>query len=705
MGVQLDFRLLGTLEVLADGGRVAVSGPRQRTVLAMLLLSADRVVSVDSLVEAVWNGSPPATGRTQVAICVAALRKTFKAAGCADDVIVTTSPGYQLVSRGHRIDAAEFDNRVVAAHQAAEQGNHVEAADMYSAALELWRGPALAGVAGYPAETEAARLEEQRLAAYESFSALRLELGQHRALISELAALVREHPLREQARGQLMLAQYRAGRRAEALETFRGGRESSIEEVGIEPGPALRDLHDAILRDDPALTLVRPAAVGSTVVPAQLPPAPPAFTGRAAELSVLDDLLTEQTAVAVVTGPGGVGKTGLALHWAHRAAERFDDGQLYVDLRGYHDGTPADSAAVLGSLLRALGVTNEQIPADPTERATLYRSMLDGRRVLIVLDNARNFAQVRPLLPGNGRCRVLVTSRSPLGELVGGHVAVAVRLGVFDNDEAAAMLNNVIGADRVDGDPAGVARLTELCDHLPLALQIAGTRLASRPHWTVRRLVTRLEDRSRRLDELDGDGTGPRASMEASYRALEPQAQRLYRRLGLITSPDFAAWVGAAVLDVGLEEADELIEQLVEARLLEVSPGTGTRYHFQDLVRLHAREHALAEESPQQRDSACERALAGWLTLAVEAHWRSAGRTPHTLRSRPAWRLGKEHVDTLLLDPDSWLDQEQTALRSAMVHASRLRMEDLAHGLTSLAIIPTSRDADPAYELCVARTG
>ncbi|MFC0438199.1 AfsR/SARP family transcriptional regulator [Kutzneria buriramensis] len=700
MSVQLDFRLLGTLEVHVDGGRVAVNGPRQRTVLAMLLLSPDRVVSVDGLVEAVWNGSPPATGRTQVAICVAALRKTFKAAGCADDVIVTMSPGYMLVSQGHRIDHTEFDERVAAAHLAAEQGNLAEAADIHAAALELWRGPALAGVAGYLVETEAARLEEQRLAAYEAQTALRLELGQHRVLISELAAVVREHPLREQARAQLMLAQYRAGRRAEALETFRGGRQSSIEEIGIEPGPELRDLHAAILRDDPTLSPIRPAVTTTAMVaPAQLPPAPPAFTGRAAELSALDALLTEHPTAAVVTGPAGVGKTGLALHWAHRVADQFCDGQLHVDLRGYDDSGPADSGAVLGSLLRALGVQNEQIPADPTERATLYRSLIDGRRVLIVLDNARSFAQVKPLLPGSDRCRVVVTSRNPLGELVGGHGAAAVRLGVFDKDEAAAMLNTVVGTDRVSDDPTGVARLAELCDRLPLALQIAATRLAARPHWSVRRLVTRLEDGSRRLDELDGDGQGPRAGMEASYQALPPQAQRLYRRLGLVTSQDFAAWVGAALLDVGLDEADELIEQLVEAKLLEVA---GTRYRFRDLVRLHAREHALAEESPQQRDSATERALSGWLTLAVEAHWRDGGRTPYTSRTRPAWRLAKKHVDALLFDPRDWLDQEHAGLRAAMAQASRLRMEELARGLTAMAVVPMTRDE--GFALYAVRT-
>ncbi|MBA8924824.1 DNA-binding SARP family transcriptional activator [Kutzneria viridogrisea] len=602
MSGRLSFHLLGALEVRAGDQRVVIGGPRQRTVLAMLLLAADRVVSVDSLVESMWNGRPPATGRTQVAICVAGLRKTFKAAGCAEDVIVTASPGYMLVTGRHRIDAAEFTSQALRAHEAEQAGDLTQAADLLGAALNLWRGPALAGVSGYAVEIEAARLEEQRLTAVEMRSALRLELGQHRRLISELAAVVRQHPLREQARAHLMTAQYRAGRRAEALETFREGRERSIEEIGMEPGPALQRLQDLILRDDPTLMGCAATAsrYSSPVVPAQLPPDVPGFLGRDAELSALHELLDQSPATGFVTGAAGVGKTGLALHWAHQVADRFPDGQLFTDLHGYdREGEPTDPSSALASFLRALGVPDAQIPAELHDRAALYRSILDGRRVLIILDNARSFAQVLPLLPGNGNCCLVVTGRRPLAELLGSHGATMVHLSALASQDAVALLDSVVGDDRITEDPEGADRLVRLCDRLPLALRIAAAKLATKPHWTVGHLVRRMEDNGCRLDEFDGASQDLRGSFEPSYRDLSPDAARLYRRLGLLDAPDFPAWVGAALLDTSLAEAERLIEQLIDAQLVEVSAsgGENLRYRLNDLLRLHAREHAWLEEA------------------------------------------------------------------------------------------------------------
>jgi DNA-binding SARP family transcriptional activator len=686
--------MLGALEVRVGDQRVVVGSPRQRTVLAMFLLSADRVVSIDSMVEAVWNGNPPATGRTQIAICVAALRKAFKAAGCTDDVIVTMPPGYLLRSAGHRIDAVDFAAHVSAAHVAARQGRGAEAADLLGAALDLWHGPALAGVTGYLVEAEATRLEEQRLTAYEMRTALRLELDQHGSLISELAAMVREYPLREQVRAQLMLAQYRAGRRAEALETFRAGRQHFIEEIGIEPGPALRELHDAILRDDPSLTLSPTLGVqfGGALVPAQLPPDLPGFIGREPELAVLDGLSASDTdhapAAGVVIGPAGVGKTGLALHWAHRVAERFPDGQLFADLHGYDEGTePTDPSTVLGSFLRALGVPDERISADPQERATLYRSILDGRRVLVILDNVRTVEQILPLLPGNGRCCVLITGRSALGELLGGHGVIRVRLGVMAEREAKALLDVVVGDGRLASDPESTARLGELCGRLPLALRISATRLAAKPHWSVRHLVARLEDHRRRLDELDADRNHLRGSFEPSYRHLGADAATMYRRLGILDTPNFTAWVGAALLDVDLTEAEGLLEQLVDAQLLDVGSDQHTvRYRFQELLRLHAREHALREDTNSQRQAANERVLGGWLDLAVEAHRREFGGTRPILHGvSPLWHCDRDYVDELLCEPRQWLERERTSILDAIGQASRLRLVKLARGLTIAA--------------------
>ncbi len=673
LNTHLSFHILGALDVRADGRRVAVGGPRQRTVLAMLLLAADRVVSVDSLVESIWNGRPPATGRTQVAICIAGLRKTFKVMGCTEDVIVTASPGYLLVTGKHRLDAAEFTAHVEAAHAAVAQGRNAEAADMLGAALELWNGPALLGVSGSLAETEAARLEEQRLTAYELRTALRLELGQHRTLISELNVAVRQHPLREQVRSQLMLAQYRAGRRAEALETFRQGRLRSIEDIGMEPGVELQRLHDSILRDDGSLQPrpAEPASYPGVVTPAQFPPDVPNFVGRDHELSILDYLVADERPgrapmAGFVTGTGGVGTTCLALHWAHRAAEKFPDGQLFADLHGYdEDIAPVDPSTVLASFLRALGVPNERIPTDAQERATLYRSVLSGRRVLVLLDNAGCSSQVLPLLPGNGDCRVVVTGRRPHGELLGGHAAVRVRLAPLSESEATSLLTALIGDGRADDDPVGVRRLAELCGRLPLALRIAGTQLAAKAHWSVRHLVDRLADPARRLDLLDGTTRELRGRLEPSYRRLTPAAARMYRLLSLVEPADFPGWLGAALTDSSEEEAEKAIEQLVDAQLIGVAftaPG-GVRYRLRGLLRLHAAEHARAEDDSAQRGRAIERVLGGWLCLAGEAYRRTVGH-PHSAahQLRPAWQPSQAMLTELLAEPLGWFDQERHAL-------------------------------------------
>ncbi|HEX3781998.1 MAG TPA: BTAD domain-containing putative transcriptional regulator [Pseudonocardiaceae bacterium] len=681
MGAHFSFSTLGALEVRVGDQRVPIGSPRQRNVLAMLLLAADRVVSIDSLIESVWNGQPPATGRTQVAICIAALRKQFKAAGCDDEVIVTMPPGYLLRSTGHRIDAVEFTAHVAAAQAAVRQGRGAEAVDLFGAALDLWHGPALAGINGYLIEAEAALLEEQRLTAYETRTALRLELGQCGVLISELAAMTQEYPLREQLRAQLMLAQYRAGRRAEALTTFRVGRQHSVDEVGIEPGPALRNLHDAILRDDPSLIpSPRPEAqVGSTPAPSQLTPDLSDFIGRDAELSTLDQLLAisdggRAPAVGVVTGPAGVGKSRLVVRWAHRVSERFPDGQLFADLRGYHAaGEPSDPADVLGHFLRALGIPGERIPADLHERATLYRSTLDRKRVLVILDNVSTVGQVVPLLPGNGGCCVVVTSRSVLCEPLAGHGAPRTRLGVMSEREANALLRLVIGDARVAADPVGVARLGELCGWLPLALRISAARLAAKPHWTVRHLVNRLEDQRRRLDELEADGDHLRRRFEPSYRRLDADGARMYRRLGLLDTPDFAAWTGAALLNTNIKEAERLMEQLVEAQLLDVGPGGPTvRYRFHELLRLHAHERAVAEESAAERAAAGERLLRGWLVLAAEARRRESG-TSATMTGPPrrGWTFDQDYVDELLREPGAWLVRERMSIKAATEQVTR----------------------------------
>ncbi|MEV4432059.1 AfsR/SARP family transcriptional regulator [Streptomyces sp. NPDC049555] len=714
----MEFGILGPLQVTAGGRQVPVGGPRQRTILAMMLLAQGQVVSVDRLVDVVWDGRPPATARTQVAICIAGLRKTFKAAGCAEDAIVTVHPGYLLRMSGHRIDAGDFSALVAEGRQAAREGRTTRAEALYRRALGLWRGPALAGVAGRPVEGEAAHLEEHRLAAYEEWSDLRLELGQYQALIPELADLTREHPLRERPRVQLMLAQYRAGRRAEALEVFREARSRFIEELGLEPGPALTELHDAVLRDDPALMPARtpeppPAVAEPAVTPAHLPTPLPVFVGRQAELAALDALLDEESGprtdaqpptIALVSGIPGAGKTGLALRWAHRWADAFPDGQLYADLGGRGGQEEVTAADVLARFLRALGVPGERVPADLGEREALYRSVLATRRILLVLDDAQSGAQLRPLLPGTGRCRVVVTSRAPLDSAATAGGAVRIGLGMLHEAEAVELIGRIAGRDRVAAEPAHADRLAAQCDRLPLALRIAATRLAAKPHWTLRHLTARLADERRRFAELSEADPALRAGLDLSYRRLTADAAAMYRRLALLEAPDFAVWAGAAVLDTGVLEAERLMEQLVDAQLLGTTgtDATGSlRYRFPDLLRLHARERAEAEEPADERERAVDRALRAWLTIAEEAHRREHGvRRVSLQRSTLRRRIDPDYLDELLASPHDWLEAEQRCLTSVIAQSVALGRDELAFELAlSAGLREQETSAAPAQVL------
>ncbi|MEY9875825.1 DNA-binding SARP family transcriptional activator [Streptacidiphilus sp. MAP12-33] len=728
MGERLSFRILGPLTVTAGLRPIAVGGARQRTILGMLLLRAGRIVPVDALVDEVWSGRPPATARTQVAIVIAALRKAFRAEGAGAEIIVTVHPGYQFNPDGHHLDSTDFSRLVAEAELAARAGRLEDASRLYGESLELWRGPALSGVTGSLVEDEAARLEEQRLNAYDDATAVGLELGQDQELVPRLALVAREHPLRERTRHHLMLAQYRSGRRAEALETFREARRQFIEELGMDPGPLLQDLHDAVLRDDPALTLAAAqpsraeaqgharAATGTVaetavtvaaeppvevgVIPSELPPDVPGFTGREEELKCLDSLLgtvesdpSRSTAptVGLVTGVAGVGKTGLAVRWANRVAEQFPDGRLFVDLRGYDEQSEAVTTSdVLGRFLRSLGVPSQRIPAGLEERTALYRSVLADRRVLLVLDNVRTFAQIRALLPGRGGSCVLITSREQLEQLVTWPAEARVHLGLLPASDAAELLCRIVGRPRIEGAPDATDRLVELCDRLPLALRIAGARLASKPHWTAHHLVSRLNDQRRRLDELSQGESQIRASFAMSYRYLSDKAARLYRRLGLLDVPDFTAWVGAALLDTGVMNAELLIEQLIDAQFVEVVgvDATGAfRYRLQNLMRLYAGERAVEEEPEAERAAARDRVFGTYLTIAQEAHHREHvgdNSVVHSTAERldvPATLL-----EELLADPLEWYEAERLSLIALIQQAARAGRADVAWDLTASMI-------------------
>ncbi|MFD7864517.1 BTAD domain-containing putative transcriptional regulator [Streptomyces sp. NPDC057682] len=708
---------------MADAeSRVPVGGARQRTILALLLLSPDRVVSVDTMVDVVWNGRPPATARTQIAICIAALRKTFRSQGAGEEIIATAHPGYQLNTTGHDIDAVDFGRLVQEAELAAGEGRTAEAAHAYAQALGLWRGPALTGVSGRLIEDEAGRLEELRLNVFDDSTLVQLELGRHQELVPELTAVVREHPLRERTRHHLMLAQYRSGRRAEALETFRDARRHFIDELGLEPGPDLQELHDAVLADDPALAVVAaepaepapqraPAVEEVVIIPSELPPDVPGFAGREDELAALDSLMDgtgeeNVTPVGLITGVAGVGKTGLAMRWAHRVAERFPDGRLFADLRAYDEDHEATSSTeVLGRLLRSLGVPSQQVPAALEERVSLYRSVLASRSVLIVLDNVRTLAQIRPLLPGSGKCCVLVTSREQLEGLVTSPQRARVHLGALSEPEALRLLGHVVGTAKIDAVPGDSVRLAELCDRLPLALRIAAARLASKPHWTVRHLVARLSDERRRLDELSQGESQVRAGFALSYRYLPLDAARLYRRIGLLDAPDFTAWVGGALLDIDDLEAERLIEHLVDAQFLEVigTDATGQlRYRFQNLLRLYARERAQEEEAEADRLAACERVFRTCLTLAEEAHRREYGGDFSIVHGRAPRRPTDPGLrEALLAQPLEWYEAERLPLVAAVGQAARMGLAELAWDLTlSMTVLFETRNYIDDWRAC-----
>ncbi|MFD5202289.1 BTAD domain-containing putative transcriptional regulator [Streptomyces sp. NPDC058375] len=705
MGERLCFNILGPLIVTSGDRKIAIGGARQRTTLSLLLLNLGRTVPVDTLVHEVWNGNPPATARTQIAIVIAALRKTFKAEGAADETIVTSHPGYLLNTETHYVDSVDFAELVAQAQLDAREQRLVDSARHYRRALDLWRGPALAGVSGITVEEEANRLGEHRLNAYDDATAVQLALGRHYELVPELGGVVREHPLRERTRHHLMLAQYRSGRRAEAMESYREAREQFIEELGLEPGPDLQELHDLILRDDPSLTpdsgpvaaVVDVIPEDILVVPSELAPNIPGFTGRRGELNALDGLMAgagagQQTpTVGLITGVAGVGKSGLALHWAHRASEAFPDGRLFADLRGYEGAhEPVSVSDVLGRFLRSLGVEGSRIPEVLEERIALYRSVLTGRRALIVLDNVRTFAQLRPLLPGSGRSCVLVTSRDQLEQLVTWPQEARVHLGVLPTEEAVELVGKIAGEERTAAY-ADVVRLAELCDRLPLALRIVAARLASKPHWTVRHMVGRLSDERRRLDELSQGESQVRAGFELSYRYLPDEMARLYRHLGLLDQPDFTPWVAAALLDIDVMDAEMLLEGLVDAQFLEVVgiDGTGRlRYRFQTLLRLYAAELARAQDAEEVRREACRQVFRTALTIARQAHRREYGGDFSLVHSDVELRpVDTELIAELLVEPLAWLEAERLCLVAMVEQAARMGLADLAWNLTSCCAV------------------
>jgi DNA-binding SARP family transcriptional activator len=656
----VEFRLLGPVEVHHEGARLPAGSARERFVLAMLLLNPGRQVSTDYLVDRLWP-EPPATAKAQLHNLVSKLRTRLHEVD--DGLIVTRPSGYEFRLGGHRLDVAEFQALVVDARRASSAGDHAAAASALDRALALWRGAALTDIPNGLGIDIRQGLAEERLAAAEAKLDAELALGRFDTVVREVQPLLAEHPYREHLYGRLMRALAGSGRRADALATYQTAYRRFADELGVEPGTALRELEQRILRGEPEGTV--PSST-SRPIPRQLPPAIRRITGREQLLDSITQALAEGTGgVVVLVGPGGVGKTTLALAAGHRMAQIFDGGQLYADLRGSQP-EPTDPHEVAGRFLRALGVDGLAVPEDRDERIAMYRSQLAERRLLIVLDDAAGEAQVRPLLPGSGGSGVVLTSRRQLAALM-----TAQRISVPELvDEAALdLLSEVAGRERVTADLGAARRIVELCAGLPLAVCIAGARLATQPEWESSGLADRLAAERGRLDELAAGDLDVRASLALSYQALEPEPARLFRRLGRLDAVDWPAWVADAVYGA---PAGELLRQLADIHLVEPR-GTDSvgqqRYRMHDLIAEYAAEQS--ERGLEEVESA-GRVLDGWLALASEADDLVEHGLPAvdglTLPEPP--RPAGAHGLTEKI-ASAWFEVERPNLLAAIDHAAR----------------------------------
>ncbi|MBE8526055.1 tetratricopeptide repeat protein [Amycolatopsis sp. H6(2020)] len=630
MTSQVRIRILGPLEVSGGGRPVPVTAPKQRAILALLAANAGRVVRVESLVTELWGDEPPKSAVANLRTYVMQLRKLLFSAGSGE--LVTTEAGYLLRIDADEIDLRRFEAALERADKAMANADLAAGEAALHEALSFWRGDFAENVEPGPAlRNFAARLGEQYAGALEDHAETKLALGDHVAAIDRLRDLVERYPLRERAYGRLMLALYRRGDVDGALAVYVRAAKVLAEELGLEPGPELSALHQAILRRDPELVVpgdepVRPRAARP---PRELPRNPGTFVGRAAELDRVEAVV--RTAgptppVVVIHGPGGIGKSALALRAAHAVADAFPDGHLYVDLQGATPGLAAlDPAEALARFLRALGVPQAELPATRAEAATRFQSMLAARRVLLVLDNAASAAQVGPLLPAGAGCAVLVTSRAVLPTLD----AEPVALGVLDEAAAVRLLALAAGTRPVTADRDLAVEVARRCGCHPLALRIAGARLAGRPDWSPARFAERLADQRRRLDELRVDDLDVRSCFAVSYEALDTgadpgarRAARVFQLLGTLDVPEFGTELVAALAGTDVPTAEDALGELVSVRLAEVV--TEGRFTVHDLLRLYAAELAERELTPGERRLALERAWAWYLARCRDSGGEAA---------------------------------------------------------------------------------
>ncbi|MFE0021200.1 BTAD domain-containing putative transcriptional regulator [Amycolatopsis sp. NPDC059021] len=658
----MKLRVLGPVEAVREGELVPLGGQKPRTLLAALLLAEEALVTSARLIDVIWDEEAPATASASLHTYVSSLRKALPEVG-----IVTRPGGYQLILGESTLDYREFTRLAKEGRTAAAAGDHKAAKRYCELALATWGGLALTGLSCRFATTSAARLESLKLAVIEARFDACLALGLGDELVDELTTLVAEHGLLERLRGQLMLALHQAGRQADALACYQAGRQLLVDQLGVEPGPELQEVHRQVLHGIPP-------TLKAEAVPGQLPLDMADFTGRAKELR----RLRESTAqVVVVAGKPGSGKTALAVRASHGLAGRYPDGQLYIDLQGVH-GTAVEASEALGRFLRALGVPDSAVASTVEERAAQYRSLLASRAVLVVLDDAANEQQVRALLPGGRRCACLVTSRRRLDALAG---AEHVDLGIMDEADCLTLLGRIIGEERMVAHRDAAEEIVRQCGRLPLAIRIAGGRLAARPDLSLARMAARLREQRRVLDELAVGDLEVRGSMALSYDSLGPAERRALRWLAWLGAPELGIWLVAAALDTDDDTAEVLLDTLVRAQLLDVVGDR--RYRMHTLVGVFAWERAEAEDERATLETAAERAAHRAFVLVETA----SGGTP--MRVLKASRPDGEQPDHEQLraavgaHPLAWFDLEQATLVHLVERAGDLGLAAAAARLAS----------------------
>ncbi|MFE9296110.1 AfsR/SARP family transcriptional regulator [Streptomyces niveus] len=719
--VPLRFAVLGPVRVWRGDEELILGSPQQRVVLAALLLRRRRVVTTTEIVHAVWGEDPPTAALPVLRTYVSRLRKILEPDRISDGsraVLVSATDGYLARVPEDAVDLGVFEQRVADAKKLRTAGELAAASQLLHDALDGWHETPLAGLTGPLVDAERSRLNEARLTTLETRFDIDVQLGRHDSVISELRALTLQHPLRERLCQLLMIALYRSGRQAEALACYRKTRSTLVAELGIEPGTSLRELHHKILTADPSLDYAprprrtaapsaSPASTAATAPASATPaaaPAPPAasvnrpaqlpadlatFSGRRTELADVRNLLpkdsddSQKMTISVVSGMAGVGKTTLAVHLAHEVADRFPDGQLFINLRGFDaTGSVMGPEEAIRIFLDALGVPPQRIPAQPEAQALLYRTLLARRRMLILLDNARDAEHVRPLLPGSASCLVIVTSRNQLTSLIAGEGARPLTLHQLTHADAHDVLRQRLGTKRLTAQPVAADEIVALCARLPLALAVVAARAAINPGFPLSAIADELYDSQGSLDAFEsGDlNTDLRTVFSWSYDALSAPASRLFRLLGLHTGPDVSAPGAAALAGLPLRQTRALLTELSQAHLLiERLPG---RYTVHDLLRVYARERVTTDEPSTEQDRAVERLLSWYLHTVDSAYLLLA---PHRRRIRldPAPRGSRPLSFTTHDQALQWCEIERPNLVAAVHQAAMSGRADIAWRLAA----------------------